>query len=254
MLRLILLLFVVGFIIWWGFQLNRDLPERIRTSVGNNRFLRHFRRPDSGRQVQEWATLSSLHEEHALFHGLSEEKQRAFEQWLKNLDEDEVKELTRRAAKFCKTSRFDLRWLTNSEANKDSTLSQGMEASIVAYLIAYWEAHEIQDRAAAFQIYEKWRSNPGSRRNRPLTQALFDKLSERAATPPLPPNLVLASDKKRLEYIVSAIRETAERDIGLVYGVIEEIERGKVQLPSRRERVTEIRDRFRGQPQPEAAA
>ena len=254
MFRLILLLFAVAFIIWWGFQYNRNLPQRVRNSIGNNRFFKRFRRRDSGRQVQEWATLGSLHEDHALFQGLPHEKQQAFEEWLKNLDENEVKALTRQTEKFCKASRLDLRWLTNSNAQKDPILSQGIGASVLAYLIAYWEAHEVQDRAAAFTVYERWQSNPTSRRNRPLTQALFDELSQRGAVPALPASLALASQKKRLEYIVSAIQDVAERDIGVVYSAIEDIEREKAPPTSRRERVTEIRDRFRRRPGPEAAA
>lgn len=255
MFRLILLLFAVAFIIWWGFQYNRNLPQRVRDSVGNSRFFNRFRRRDSGRQVQEWATLGSLHEEHALFQGLPDEKQQAFEQWLKNLDEDEVKALTGRTEKFCKASRLDLRWLMNSNAQKDPTLSQGVGASVVAYLIAYWEAHEVQDRAAAFIVYEKWQSNPTSRRNRPLTQALFDRLSERGAVSALPANLALASQNKRLEYIVSAIQRVAERDVDVVYSAIEDIAREKERTaPGSRERITQLRDRFRRQPAPEAAA
>jgi hypothetical protein len=250
MIRIILLVFIVAYLIWWGFQNNRDLPQR----AGNSRWFKRFRRQNSGRQVQEWATLSSLHEEHDLLQGLPDEKQQAFDQWLKNLDEDQVRTLTKQIEKFCKASQLDLRGLMNGSAQKDPILAQGIGASVVAYLLAYWEAHEVQDRAAAFAIYERWQSKPAGRRNRPLTQALFDKLSEQGSVPVLPSNLALASQRERLAYIVAAIQNAAERDIGVVYSAIEDIEREKAQTATgSRVRATQLRDRFRRQPAPAAA-
>lgn len=253
MSSLILLLFAVGFIIWWSYQYNRDLPQGEGRTTSDRRLFNRFRRRDSGRQIQEWATLSSLHEEQPLFQGLPEEKQQAFNQWLKNLDEAEVRALTGRIEEFCKASRLDLHGLMNGNAQKDPILAEGIGAGVVAYLIAYFEAHEIQDRAAAFDIYEKWQRNPAGRRNRPLTQDLFDQLSEQGSVPALPANMALASHRKRISYLIAAIQNAAERDIGLLYNAIENIEREKTSAPSGIQ-ASGTRVRYRLRRQPTAAA
>lgn len=253
MLRLIILLAAVVFIIWWGYQYNRNLPQRLRNSIRDNKFLKRFRRGESARQFQEWATIGSLHEHEANFQGMSEEKQQAFEAWLRNLDEKEAKALAKRAGKFCKASDLNLNWLFSEAAHKDTELTEGVTASVVAYLVAYWEATEVQDRAAAFVTYEKWQNSPTNLRNRAMTQALYNKLSADGAVPAISADLVLASQKKRLEHIVAAIQQVAEQDIGIIYSAIEAIQEENEQQPTYRERLSQLTNRFRRQPEPEVA-
>lgn len=253
MVQLILFLVAIAFIIWGGYEFNRDLPVRVRQSVRTPRWFSRRRQQHWVRQFQEWLTLSSLYEQHPLFQGLPAEQQMALTTWFKELDEAAFKTLFARTQRFCNDANLKLRWLLSDEANPDPVLTEGVAASVVAYLIAYWEAHELQDRVATFQRYEAWRRQPTNRRNRTLTQGLFSRLSTRGEVQALPADLALASQKQRLNYMVTALQQVAERDIETIYRAIEALEE-RNSAPVLRTRVAQFTNRFRRPPKDDVDA
>ena len=253
MANVLLFLIVIALLIWWGYSYNRALPEHVPQQVRDNRLLQWFWRQKLSRQFQEWVMLSSLYERHPLYQGLTAAKQDAFANWLRDLEEAEFQRLFTATKQFCKDSHVNLHWILNGGTHADEALRTGVTASVVSYLVAYWEANALQARASAFQRYTAWQNNPTGRANRATTQTLYTQLSStHHDVQPLPADLTLAPQAQRLHHMVAAIEQVAAYDMEAIYHAITALDQdnGRSAL---RMRIVHFAKRVRHQPQTDVA-
>ena len=116
-------------------------------------------------------------------------------------------------AQFSKDNRIKLQWIINDGffAQQDE-IKQAMQGVLLLQSIVWHKLNTIQPELEVLQSYEIWKSDPFKGKNLEISQKMFAKMiDERMVT--ASPELLLAPEKKRREYVVQSVVEYGEKDL-----------------------------------------
>ena len=135
-----------------------------------------------------------------------------FKEWLAALEPEEVQTLMNQVAAFGSPFEFNLVWLLDEQLDNNTQLKQTLEETVALYCMAKFKIDLVADDIQAFVALQAWEKNPNNKKQHKFNQDLFTKLVDEGLTPPAPPNLFLASDKRRQKHAVAAIQEVAKEN------------------------------------------
>jgi len=190
-----------------------------RPKLGGWRRKRAKKEPQ---QFKEWVVEASLAENKQLYQSLPDTAQ-AFATWLAGLSLEETAAFDQDLSAFCSGLNFELAWLLNQELDDDPGLKQAVDEAVVLYALAHHKATQVQGNIEVFRTFMAWQEDPTKGEHKELTQALFDKLVEKGLAPAPSPKLFMASEQKRQEHIVQAIRKAAEADRQAFSAILKEV-------------------------------
>ncbi len=136
----------------------------------------------------------------------------ALASWYNNLSHRDKKRLRKQLEAFCKEYDLKLAWVVRGQLTYSTAFRQSAEATVINYLRAVQHGTQSQAHAALHDRFRKWQRRPLSRKNRPITQKLFDTLQQSGVIEPMPSNLLLARNRKRSRYVASTLLATATAD------------------------------------------
>ena len=142
-----------------------------------------------------------------------EELMLAFQSWKNKITADEQKMLYERAVDFGKIVRLNIAWLTDANVEKQNVeLKQSLEEIMILNNLAWYKARLLQPQIELFETYALWSKDPSQGKNLEISQKLFAKMvDERMVT--ASPELLLAPEKKRREFIVQSVVDFSNRDL-----------------------------------------
>lgn len=186
------------------------------------RLRRRKRSGELSQRFQEWVAGASLEERKQLYKSLPEAAQ-AFTTWLTGLPAEEVETFSQKVSSFCSDFGFELAWLVDLQLDDDAELKQAAEEIVVLYCLAHSKATQVRGDVKAFATFQAWQDNPSEGQHKALGQKLFAKLVEQGLVSAPPSELFMASDEKRQEHVVQAIRQAAEENRPAFNAVLKEV-------------------------------
>ncbi len=153
-----------------------------------------------------------------------------FVAWLEGLSAEDAKTFVRAVSDFGSSLNVERAWLLDGRMDDDPELDKGVRDAMSLYCMAYWKATQVQDEVEIFAVFQEWQAAPHKRKHRELTQKLFARLVEDALIS-MPPELHLASRKKRQNYAVRAIRDFAAKDRAAFNAVLAQVLAGPSSAP-----------------------
>jgi hypothetical protein len=171
------------------------------------------RRPGTGlaREFRTWVTNARLGDRKQLFQGLPSEA-REFAAWLITLPTEQLEVFTQRIATTLAEWNIDLAWVVGQDLRQVPTLERVVERSVLLHCVAYWLASRAQDDIRSFAAYQAWQRDPYSERQKALNQRLYARLAEKGLLTAPAADVLLASDARRHDYLVQALRQVSEAD------------------------------------------
>lgn len=133
-------------------------------------------------------------------------------EWLLSSPEEGFKALTRQLAEFCQELSIDLTWLVNGDLKREPELEQVAREVVIAYCDACLKAIKIQTELAAFGKYQANLDRLAQPRNREASQRLLERLRAHQLAPPAEPDIMLASEYERYQYVLSTLRQASLKD------------------------------------------
>jgi hypothetical protein len=164
---------------------------------------------------------------------LSERKQKrqnppeeaaAFSEWLASLAAEHLELFTQRIADVVAAWGIDLAWVVGQELNRAPALQHVVEESVLLHCLAYWHASRAQNDIRAFATYRAWQRDPYSDRQKTVNQRLYARLIEKGLLTAPAPDVLLASEDRRRDFVVQALRQASEADVAAFSSTLQEIE------------------------------
>jgi hypothetical protein len=207
----VLILVLVGV---WLYDRNREPEEKVSTratetasSTYQNLSSRVSvripfigKKKDEGLQLAEWLAEK----------GRKPAPSAEFKAWLGDLSVDELKSYEKALSGFCDSQGFALGWLMSDDIKQDKEMNAALEAAVLNFSQAYWQASAAKDSVGAFATYQTWKANPKKGSNKAFGQKLFNLLLQKGLAT-APPELFLAEEKEREDFVNQAILEVASR-------------------------------------------
>lgn len=137
--------------------------------------------------------------------------QPTIQHWLAALGDDAIELLTAKLSDFCHDLGFEFDWLLEHKVDEDHVLAPRLQAIVVQYIEACYQAVIVQDEVKAFQAWQDFAQHPYRKEQQALAQRLLARLLAEGLTPPAAQSLLTAPEKEREIYIVQAVREAAEK-------------------------------------------
>lgn len=135
--------------------------------------------------------------------------------WIGGLSVEQVQTLTEHLSAFCTSLGFELSWLTARRLVGDTSI-HAARAIIEHYCTACWQATLVQTDLQQFRHVINLVDQPFSREHKLVTQKLYADLVRRNAAPPITPELSVAPEIERHEFVAHALRELATHDWALL--------------------------------------
>ncbi len=160
--------------------------------------IRGKKQPDLTEPFRAWATENVADEELKI--------------WLTSLSEEGLKALTEQLANFCADLNLELAWLVEEELEQEPELKQAAQEIVIRYCLACRKAVQIQDELNIFKTFQDIVNNLSRKENQVVSQKLLTELHQQDLVPTATPELLLASNKQRREYVSQTIRQAANTD------------------------------------------
>lgn len=131
--------------------------------------------------------------------------------WLAALPDEALSVFKEKLAAFCTDLGFELTWLVQNKLDSSTHLRSPLEAVVMHYVDACYQATLIYEDVQVFQIWQDFTQNPYGKDQQTLALQLFPQLIEQALAPSAASSLLTMPEKEREIYLVQAIRESAEK-------------------------------------------
>jgi hypothetical protein len=181
------------------------------------------RSADLAQGFRTWTLKSRLSERRQVQQNQPEDSA-AFSEWLASLPAEQLELFTQRIADVMAAWGIDLAWVVDQELNRAPALQHVVDESVLLHCMAYWHASRAQDDIRAFATYRAWQRDPYSDRQKSVNQRLYARLIEKGLLTAPAPDVLLASEDRRRDYVVQALRQVSEADVAAFSTTLQEIE------------------------------
>lgn len=131
--------------------------------------------------------------------------------WFASLTPEQFKALRSDLTAFCANLGFDLVWLVEQASFKPAALEETGKAIVSHYCQAVRAAVLAHEEMEAVQRYHAFLANPSQKENLAFGQQLYSRLVEEKLAPPAAPELLMAEEKERQSFAVTAIQSAAQQ-------------------------------------------
>lgn len=163
------------------------------------------------REFRTWVVNARFGERKQLFQGLPNEA-REFSEWLAALPTEQLEVFTQRIETTLAEWNIDLAWVVGQDLRRVPTLERVVERSVLLHCVAYWLANRAQDDIRSFAAFQVWQRDPFSERQKAINQRLYARLVEKGLLAAPAPDVLLASEALRQDYLVQALRQVSVAD------------------------------------------
>lgn len=133
-------------------------------------------------------------------------------EWLLALPDQGLQALTQQLAEFCQELSINLTWLVNGDLKREPELEMVARDVVIAYCDACLKAVKVQAELAEFSRYQANLDRLAQPRNREVSQRLLEQLRAHHLAPPAQPDLMLASEYERYQYVLSTLKKASLQD------------------------------------------
>lgn len=177
---------------------------------------------DLARAFRTWVVKTRFSDRKYLFDDLPDEACE-FSEWLANLPAEQLEVFTQRIAATLAEWNMDLAWVVGQELAQVPALERVVERSVLLHCVAYWLASRAQDDIRTYATFRVWQRDPFSERQKALNQKLYARLVDKGLLAAPAPDVLLASDARRQDYLVHALRQASEVDAAAFRSTLQEI-------------------------------
>jgi hypothetical protein len=188
-----------------------------------HRVVARRRSADLAQDIRTWALKSHLSERRQVRRNPPEDAA-AFSEWLASLPAEQLELFTQRIADVVAAWGIDLAWVVGQELNRAPAVQHAVEESVLLHCMAYWHASRAQDDIRAFATYRAWQRDLCSDRQKTVNQRLYARLIEKGLLTAPAPDVLLASEDRRRDFVVQALRQASEADVAAFSSTLQEIE------------------------------
>ncbi len=132
--------------------------------------------------------------------------------WLDELPSGELQRFRTKLADFCATLGIEWSWLEQGTLATDRPdLQRSLVESVTLFILSYARGTAQHEALVRRQRFQRWLQKPNQRDNQILGGRLFAALVEQGKLTP-PPDIQLASARRRRVFAIQAVREAALLD------------------------------------------
>jgi hypothetical protein len=175
------------------------------------RVLAHRRQADLAPRFRDWVLEARLSDRKQLYQNMPQTA-RAFSDWLASLPPEQLEVFFGRISEALSGWDIDLNWLVGRELARVPALQRAIEESVLSYCLAHWRATQAQDDIRTFTTFQAWQRDPYSERQKEFNQRLYSRLVAKGLLTAPDPEMLLASEDRRQDYVVQALRQVSEAD------------------------------------------
>ncbi len=186
------------------------------------RILAHRRDASLAPRFRDWVLEARLPDRKQLYQNMPQTA-RAFSDWLAGLPSEQLELFCGRISDALSAWDIDLNWLVERDLARVPALQRAIEESVLSYCLAHWTATQAQDDIRTFTTFQAWQQDPYSERQKELNQRLYSRLVAKGLLTAPAPDLLLASEGRRQDFVVQALRHVSEADVIAFSSALHEI-------------------------------
>ncbi len=129
------------------------------------------------------------------------------------INEENQRIFYEKIAQFGKDNKIKLQWIINDEFfSHQDDIKKAIEDVLLLQSLVWHKVYSLKPELEVLQNYEIWKSDPYKGKNLEISQKIFARMiDERMVT--ASPELLLAPEKKRREYVVNSVIEYGQKDL-----------------------------------------
>lgn len=136
----------------------------------------------------------------------------SFSKWFSEADTNDQKAFYERLARFAIDNRIKLQWITQDGfLPEHDEIKRSLEDVILLQSLVWHIVNTVQPKLELLETYELWHNEPEKGKNLEISQKLFAKMIEENMVT-ASPELLLAPEKKRREYVVQSVLDYLNKD------------------------------------------
>ena len=174
------------------------------------------------RQFQAWVVDSGSPDRKQFYQGIPQTAG-AFSDWLAGLRSEEIELFSQRISDVVSGWNIQIDWLVGEQLQRVPALRQAVEESVLLHCLAHWRASQAQSDIRTFVTFQAWQQDPHAGRQKELNQKLYSRLVEKGLLEAPAPDLLLASEDRRHDYVVQALRQASQADVTAFSSTLQEI-------------------------------
>lgn len=132
--------------------------------------------------------------------------------WLNSLSKEGFSALTLQMARFLEDLNINLKWLIDGDFAREPFIEKQVREIVIGYCQNCLLAIQIQAELTTFGQYQEDVESLALPRNRNKSQRLLEELRQRNLAPTTTPDLLLATEEDRYEYVLKTLKAAAAKD------------------------------------------
>jgi len=153
---------------------------------------------DTSQQLKKWLT-DTLEDD-------------ALKTWVKNLSADDMKTLAAEINQFAQRMHFNPDWLFNGELTDNPELAQGLRETVMLHVQSRYRVTQVSGDIQVYNIYERLVGKQTSSLDNDQLQKVYKALLEKGLAEATPPDMIMAKDAERRDYLTGQIQAAANSD------------------------------------------